>query len=83
MTNVLTIEKLATRISSNKTINIIDRVLDLSKYDSQTSVYTLSRDWINATTSLNYDLNNKTKHHQNVEKLLNIFLSLKVKKLEN
>lgn len=37
-------------IAGNNTINIIDRVLDLSKYDKETGLYTLSRDWINATT---------------------------------
>ncbi|RNA42325.1 lin-37 -like protein [Brachionus plicatilis] len=36
--------------ASNTTINIIDRVLDLGKYEKDTGLYTLSRDWINATT---------------------------------
>lgn len=39
--------------ATNKTFNIIDRVLDLSKYNKDTGLYTLSRDWINATTSVN------------------------------
>ena len=37
-------------VQTNTTINIIDRVLDLGKYDKETSLYTLSRDWMNATT---------------------------------
>ena len=32
-------------------INIVDRVLDFSKYKSNTVLYTLCRDWINATTT--------------------------------
>ena len=38
--------------SANLNINIIDRVLDLNKYDKNTGMYTLCRDWINATTSI-------------------------------
>lgn len=41
--------------NSSLSINIIDRVLDLSKYNQKTGLYTLSRAWINATTSLNSD----------------------------
>lgn len=39
--------------SANQTINIIDRVIDLGKYDKNVGLYTLCRDWINATTSIN------------------------------
>lgn len=41
-------------LSRNQTnnISIIDRVLDLNKYDSNTGLYSLCRDWINATTSV-------------------------------
>ena len=38
--------------TANLNINIIDRVLDLNKYDKNTPMYTLCRDWINATTSI-------------------------------
>lgn len=46
------------RSNNNLSINIIDRVLDLSKYDKNTGLYTLSRNWINATTSINDSKNN-------------------------
>lgn len=41
-------------LSRNQTnnISIIDRVLDLNKYDGNTGLYSLCRDWINATTSV-------------------------------
>jgi hypothetical protein len=41
---------LSKRPNNNLSINIIDRVLDLSRYKSDTTLYALSRDWINATT---------------------------------
>ncbi len=44
---------------NNRTINIIDRVIDLNRYNKNTGLYTLCRDWINATTSLN-DMNKLT-----------------------
>lgn len=46
-------------LNANKTINIIDRVLDLSKYDRNTGLYTLSREWINATTSVSDKANSR------------------------
>jgi len=46
--------------SSNFSISIIDRVLDLNKYDQNTGLYKLARDWINATTSIS-DSNKKVK----------------------
>lgn len=46
--------------SSNFSISIIDRVLDLNKYDQNSGLYTLARDWINATTSIS-DSSKKTK----------------------
>lgn len=45
---------------SNFSISIIDRVLDLNKYNQNTGLYTLARDWINATTSIS-DSNKKIK----------------------
>ena len=56
---------------NNRTINIIDRVIDLNRYNKNTGVYTLCRDWINATTSLN-DANKLTPNSlqkKNEEKL--------------
>lgn len=53
-----------------KNINIVDRVLDFSKYHENTGLYTLCRDWINATTcidSSNLNNNEITK--------LNMYLS--------
>jgi hypothetical protein len=37
--------------SDHTSINIIDRVLDFSKYKKHTGLYTLCRDWLHATTS--------------------------------
>jgi hypothetical protein len=37
--------------TDNTNISIIDRVLDFSKYDKNTGVYTLCRDWLHATTT--------------------------------
>jgi hypothetical protein len=41
-------------LSRNQTnnISIIDRVLDIDKYNRSTGLYSLCRDWINATTSV-------------------------------
>lgn len=50
----------ALKTTGNNTINIIDRVLDLSKYDKETGLYSLSRDWINATTMVS-DIKNTNK----------------------
>ena len=47
---------------SNKPANIVDRVLDLSKYNTETGLYTLTRDWINASASVN---NNKCETSNN------------------
>lgn len=46
------------KTTQNLSINIIDRVLDLSKYKKNIGLYELSRNWINATTSINNNKNN-------------------------
>ncbi|CAF0841037.1 unnamed protein product [Brachionus calyciflorus] len=53
------------------TINIIDRVLDLSKYDKDTGLYTLTRDWMNATTLVNDSKLLKKEFVQNDEPIRN------------
>jgi hypothetical protein len=47
--------------SVNFIVNIVDRVLDLNKYDSSTGLYTLCRDWINATSSIENSTNVKVQ----------------------
>lgn len=47
--------------TSNLNISIIDRVIDLNKYDKHTALYTLCRDWINATTSIAVDSTQPTE----------------------
>jgi hypothetical protein len=37
---------------NNGSINIIDRVLDLTKYNKNTSLYALARDWLNASNQI-------------------------------
>ena len=50
-------------------INIVDRVLDFSKYKPNTVLYVLCRDWMNATTSLNtnYQRPNKQSKQESTE----------------
>jgi hypothetical protein len=50
--------------STNKTISIIDRVLDISKYKKEDSLYKLCREWMNASTNIN-DTSIKTKNQSN------------------
>ena len=45
-------------------INVFDRVLDFSKYKSNTVLYVLCRDWINATTSVSSSQRH-SKHFRN------------------
>ena len=52
-------------MNNNLSINIIDRVLDLSKYNKETGLYTLCRDWINATTSLNDSTRTNSEQNKN------------------
>jgi hypothetical protein len=49
---------------NTKTANIIDRVLDLSKYNAETGMYTLTRDWMNANTIVN-DKSKRTSLNSN------------------
>jgi hypothetical protein len=57
-------------------INIVDRVLDFSKYKPNTVLYVLCRDWMNATTSLNtnnYQRSNKqlkTELNENLDQTI-------------
>lgn len=57
-------DRSAAQAANNTTINIIDRVLDLSKYEKETSLYALSRDWINATTMVTDFKNSKKESDQ-------------------
>ncbi len=45
-------------------LNIMDRVLDLNKYNEKTTLYSLCRDWINATASI-ADSRNKFENKKN------------------
>lgn len=56
--------------TSNFNISIIDRVLDLNKYDKTTGLYTLCRDWVNATTSINDSVKQTTD--ENDEKMMEV-----------
>jgi hypothetical protein len=49
--------------TDNTNINIIDRVLDFSKYKKNTGLYTLCRDWLHATTNAS-DLDNTNSAKQ-------------------
>ena len=56
-----------TRNNSNQSIrslNILDRVLDTSKYTANTTLYTMCRDWTNATGSINDSPNSSLKQQQ-------------------
>jgi hypothetical protein len=59
------------QLNDSSSINIVDRVLEFSKYKSNTVLYVLCRDWINATTSLNSSsrYNKQSKNEYNEENL--------------
>ncbi len=42
-----------TNSSSTRAANIVDRVMDIGKYSKNTPLYTMCRDWMNASTTLN------------------------------
>ena len=42
----------STNAAAIRSINIVDRVIDMSKYTKSTTLYTMCRDWTNASTSL-------------------------------
>ncbi len=68
--------------STNFSISIIDRVLDLNKYDKNTGLYTLARDWINATTSIS-DSNKKIKITDDNETDMDVDVDLHSQKTED
>jgi hypothetical protein len=54
--------------STNKTISIIDRVLDISKYKKEDSLYKLCREWMNASTNINdSSVKTKTPSNRNID----------------
>ncbi len=54
--------------STNKTISIIDRVLDISKYTKEDSLYKLCREWMNASTNINdSSVKTKTQYNSNLD----------------
>jgi hypothetical protein len=39
--------------NNNRTVNLVDRVIDISKYTQNTTLYTMCKDWTNASGTIN------------------------------